>query len=679
MNTHIYKISRWIWRQAPGSIEKKHEVKIKLFDYIKKYFNWTPPVAGGLFPHNFAPIICRPVPLLHAAPLQKKPVKLICFYLPQFHPIPENDAWWGEGFTEWTNVKPAQPQFVDHYQPHIPGELGYYDLRDTQVQHRQIELAKLYGIEGFCFYFYWFAGKRLLETPLKNYLEDRSLDLPFCLCWANENWSRRWDGSEDNILIAQQHSEEDDLSFIQYVSQYLRDSRYIHIDGKPLLLVYRPNLLPSAKNTVKLWREWCRTHGVGEIYLAYTQSFESVDPAEYGFDAAIEFPPNNSSPQIIREITPLGNDFAGTVYNWQSLSEASENYVMPRYTLWRGICPSWDNTPRRKNHSTVFLNSSPELYQAWLYNAIVDTHQRFSASDEQLIFVNAWNEWAEGAYLEPDERYGYAYLEATRLALVRYALTKNSLKIDIKNPIAIVIHAFYEDIFKNILDQIAKINLVSFKLYVTCPLEKEKDIFEQLTASGFTFELLALPNRGRDILPFLKILPLVLQNNHDLLIKVHTKKSLHRQDGELWLEDMISNLLTNKAISNAHEHFKQHPDTGILGPTIHTLLIWDYIGSNANQILYLAARMGIDQQTLQELNFVAGTMFVARPMALVPLLNLAWDMHDFEEEQGQIDGTLAHAIERAMGISAYAASLVVRTFSIKDKKVIYPFAEKTNL
>lgn len=351
-----------------------------------------------------------------------QPARLIAFYLPQFHAIPENDQWWGKGFTEWTNVRPAKPQFDGHYQPHVPGELGYYDLSDPEVQAQQVELAKQYGIGGFCFYFYWFAGKRLLETPILNYLAEASLDLPFCLCWANENWSRRWDGLERDILIAQKHSPQDEIAFIEYVSRYLKDNRYIRIDGRPLLLVYRPSLLPDPRETADRWRNWCRTNGVGEIYLAYTQSFETVNPARYGFDAAIEFPPNNSGPPVITNQIDTSPDFSGIIYDWRVLPERSERYSDPEYTLFRTVNTAWDNTARRKNNGAIFLGSAPAAYQRWLSNAIGDTISRFPRQDERLVFINAWNEWAEGAHLEPDQRYGYAYLQATRDALAASSL-----------------------------------------------------------------------------------------------------------------------------------------------------------------------------------------------------------------------------------------------------------------
>ena len=357
-------------------------------------------------------------------------VKLIAFYLPQFHQIPENDKWWGKGFTEWVSVKSASPQFEGHYQPHVPGELGYYDLSNIAVQQRQVELAKIYGLGGFCFYFYWFAGKRLLEKPTLNYLENTELDLPFCLCWANENWTRAWDGLENDILIAQDYSASDDLAFIEYVSKYLKDERYIKVDGKPLLVVYRPNLLPTPIETVARWRKWCRENGIGEIYLASTQSFDVIDPRSYGFDVAIEFPPNNTAPDIITDKMPsLNKDFSGFVYDWNSIAQRSDNYVKPHYPLFRTVNPDWDNTARRKAGGAIFNGSTPKRYEDWLVNAALDTVDRIPSVSQRLVFVNAWNEWAEGAHLEPDEKYGYAYLQATRNALERASTQISDRKI----------------------------------------------------------------------------------------------------------------------------------------------------------------------------------------------------------------------------------------------------------
>lgn len=346
----------------------------------------------------------------------EKAVRVIAFYLPQFHAIPENDAWWGDGFTEWTNVKPAQPRFAGHYQPHEPDEyLGHYNLLDGQTQAKQVVLAKQYGIEGFCFYLYWFMGKRLLEQPLDAYLADPALDLPFCVCWANENWSRRWDGLDQDVLIAQHYSDADDLAFIAHTAKYLGDPRYIRIDGKPLLLIYRPSLFPDIRATVRRWRGWCRDNGIGEIYLAYPQSFECVDPAEYGFDAAVEFPPNNSNPpDITRQIDTPRPDFKGRVYDWRVFVERGERYQNPGYTLFRGLNPAWDNTARKKHKGAIFHNACPVLFRRWVVNAFADTLNRFPSPDARLVFVNAWNEWAEGAHLEPDRRYGYAWLQAIR-------------------------------------------------------------------------------------------------------------------------------------------------------------------------------------------------------------------------------------------------------------------------
>jgi O-antigen biosynthesis protein len=346
-------------------------------------------------------------------------IKTIAFYLPQFHPIPQNDEWWGKGFTEWANVSRGRPQFAGHYQPHHPGELGFYDLRVLDVQRRQIELAKAYGVHGFCYHHYWFGGTRLLRRPLDQVLANPDLDFPFCVCWANENWTRRWDGLDSEILIAQQHSPEDDLAFIRDLEPALRDERYIRVHGRSLLIVYRPALLPDARATAERWREYCRKAGLPDLFLVSAQGFDRIDPREFGFDAAVEFAPNNmGAPKITSDVARVDPDFAGTIYDYSYLVECSRHYQRPDYRLFRTVAPMWDNEARRPGRGVVFAGSTPALYGEWLRNACQHTLDTFS--DTPLVFVNAWNEWAEGAHLEPDRDHGYAYLQATADTLRKF-------------------------------------------------------------------------------------------------------------------------------------------------------------------------------------------------------------------------------------------------------------------
>ena len=354
-------------------------------------------------------------------------VKLIAFYLPQFYPIPENDEWWGKGFTEWSHVVRATPQFMGHYQPRLPEELGFYDLRLIEVQRRQVELAKKYGIYGFCFHYYWFNGKRLLDAPLKRFLENPDLDLPFCLCWANENWTRRWDGLDNEVLIAQTHSPDDDIEFIKDLEPALRDNRYIRVNGRPLLIVYRPALLPNPKETAQRWRNYCTKSKLDGLYLVAVQAFGTDDPRPLGFDAAVEFPPHKlgRGAPVLNSQLEIGNpDYQGFVYDYAYLLESAKRIDRADFTLFRGVCPSWDNDARTPGKGTTYNNSTPALYEEWLTQAC-----RFAAKepdpDKSMVFINAWNEWSEGAYLEPDRRYGYAYLQATANALRQCAKFKN--------------------------------------------------------------------------------------------------------------------------------------------------------------------------------------------------------------------------------------------------------------
>lgn len=352
-------------------------------------------------------------------------IRLIAFYLPQFHPIPENDAWWGKGFTEWVNVAAAKPIFPGHYQPHLPADLGFYDLRLAEVREAQARLAKEHGIYGFCYYYYYFNGKRLLNRPLDENLASGKPDFPFCICWANENWTRRWDGNDAHILIGQLHSHEDDVNFIHELIPVLQDKRYIRVNNKLLLLIYRVDRMPEPRKTAETWRDIVKKEINEELYLCAVNNFiKDIDPALIGLDGTVQFPldfhPNyRVDIKLFAETNGLNYedikdnwiiDYPGIINHMASLDK-------PAYKFFRGVFPSWDNTPRRQNSSAIFINSSPELYKLFLKATLALTRAEH-LGDERLVFINAWNEWAEGAHLEPDQKYGMRWLEATKEALI---------------------------------------------------------------------------------------------------------------------------------------------------------------------------------------------------------------------------------------------------------------------
>jgi glycosyltransferase involved in cell wall biosynthesis/SAM-dependent methyltransferase len=357
--------------------------------------------------------------------------KLIAFYLPQFHPIPENNQWWGEGFTEWTNVKRGQPNFSGHYQPRLPADLGFYDLRDPEVMDQQAAIAQLYGIYGFCYYYYWFNGKRLLEHPLETMLARKKPDMPFCLCWANEHWTRRWDGQDKEILIAQNYDSGWVERFFKDILPYFQDERYIRVDGRPMLLLYRIEAIPDSTTTIQTWKQMARAAGLGGLHVVGVQYVNMIPehPIKMGADATVEFPPHLNDlqhflldPSTLPGIHP---DFSGYIEDYSLLMRQFLNRSPVNIPWYRGVMPGWDNTARRRMQSHVYVNSSPKLYELWL-QYLVD-YSRCAPNGQPLIFVNAWNEWAEGAYLEPDQKYGWEYLEATSRALRGYVPIRDSL------------------------------------------------------------------------------------------------------------------------------------------------------------------------------------------------------------------------------------------------------------
>lgn len=347
-------------------------------------------------------------------------VRTMAFYLPQFHPIPENDRWWRPGFTEWHNVAKARSRFTGHEQPRLPADLGFYDLRVPGLMRQQADLARRYGVEGFVFYHYRLSGRRILNMPVEQVLADADWTLPFCICWANENWTRNWDGRSDRVLLQQDYDAAEDAALVEDFLQVFAHPAYLRVEGAPVLLVYNPDALPDPSGTLLRWREACRQRGVPRVHIIGVESHRlarrSWDPVAAGFDATVEFPPHEAGQPT--DIPPSGKDpsFAGTVHDYRRVVEAFCTRDIPAYKRHRCVMPGWDNSARRKDEPHVFLHSGPAEYQAWLEFAAEDTRNQFHG-EERLLFINAWNEWAEAAYLEPDTLYGHEYLEATRNAL----------------------------------------------------------------------------------------------------------------------------------------------------------------------------------------------------------------------------------------------------------------------
>lgn len=340
--------------------------------------------------------------------------KALAFYLPQYHPIPENDEWWGKGFTEWSNVSKAQPRFPGHYQPHLPGELGFYDLRLPEVRQAQADLAREHGIHGFAYYHYWFQGKRLLERPFNEVLASGEPDFPFALCWANEAWTRNWEAETGQVLMPQHFSREDDLEHIRWLLQAFADDRYIKIDGRPLMLVYRPALIPHIKATADLWRTEAQKAGFPDLYLCWVESWGPPPggPEAFGLDASVGFMPAHGE-QIYAPIEGLRSH---RVLDYRDSFERQLARSVPEWKRFPSVMLSWDNTARRAFGATIFDGATPDAYEEWLRRT-VDTTLNVR-EEENYLFLLAWNEWAEGNHLEPDQRYGRQWLERTRTVLL---------------------------------------------------------------------------------------------------------------------------------------------------------------------------------------------------------------------------------------------------------------------
>ncbi len=425
-------------------------------------------------------------------------IKPIAFYLPQFHPFDENDRFWGKGFTEWHNVARALPLFHGHHQPKIPGTLGFYDLRSVEVLKKQISLARQHGIYGFCFHHYFLGGKPVMRAPFDLFMQHKELKMPFCLNWANEPWTVRWDGNRnrEGVLLDQLHDDQENRAFFMDILPALKDSRYIHIDGRPLLLIYRPGLFPDFKKTVALWNRQCLENGIRNLYIVMVRTLFDKEngPDFYGCDAAVEFPPHLVPRLSVRDqVTLFDAGFKGYVYDYKAVVNDSMTFVKPGFTLFRGIIPQWDNTARNKA-ATIYYGSTPELYQKWLTELGRYTEKNLPAN-KQFIFINAWNEWAEGACLEPDHKFGYAYLNATSGALHEMAVNRTmDPKIDTmnaKNRKCICIIGMHRSGTSTISGLLHTIGLDLGRNIIPPRYDNPKGFFENIPVNHFNDKLLS--------------------------------------------------------------------------------------------------------------------------------------------------------------------------------------------
>ncbi len=345
-----------------------------------------------------------------------KNIRTIAFHLPQFHPIPENDEWWGKGFTEWTNTAKAKPMFPGHYQPHVPADLGFYDLRLAESRAAQAELAKSYGLEGFCYYHYWFGGRRILERPVNEILDSHEPNFPFCLCWANHSWNSIWQGSPDKILIEQNYPGMDDhKAHFDFLLRAFKDPRYIKTDGKPVFVIFRPMEIPNVREVVEFWRKLAAQSGLDGLHLVGIATSE-WNPQEYGFDASIvqKLPGLRgwvSWRTPLKRLMQTYQKIRGypTIYSYAKVFPMLLSSSVSGIENYPSVIPNWDNTPRSGKRGLVLHGSTPELFRRHFRDAI-ELAQKLP-DDRKFLFIKSWNEWAEGNHLEPDLKWGHDYLK----------------------------------------------------------------------------------------------------------------------------------------------------------------------------------------------------------------------------------------------------------------------------
>ena len=553
-------------------------------------------------------------------------IKAIALYLPQFHEIKENNEWWGKGFTEWSNVKKSIPLFKGHHQPRIPGDkknyLGYYELTEVNVIKKQIDLAKSHGIYGFGFYYYWFSGKTLLEKPLIIYLNNKDLKFPFLLIWANENWTKKWDGKDKDILIKQEYFDDDPEKFIKDIKKYLMDERYIRIKNKPILGLYEPSKVPKLNETIRIWRKKAKEYQIGELFILFTLNENTTNTIKYSklFDAAYDFPPRFSFGNYI---VKFKNTFIYSVLIYYNLVFQINNTITKNFSVFRGNMLEWDNCPRTFP-CYIFDYYSPEQFYI-INKMIIDWTKKHYNNELSFIFINAWNEWGEGSYLEPDEKYGYASINSLSKALFNlpYISTCDLTNLKEKTKIAIYVDLYNEDFLSLIIN---KTNNIPFKfdLYISINFEHKKEkICSYIKNNSFTskYQIKILTNKRRNILPLLLNLKKQIKK-YKYFCHLHNKKPLYLKFADEWRNYLYENLLgNNKIISEILTEFENNEKLGFIFPEDYYKIL-NIVGKKKNDssivlMNFILKKISYKYRiSINYFDFPEGNMFWARVRAV---------------------------------------------------------------
>ena len=591
-------------------------------------------------------------------------VKALVFYLPQFHEIPENNIWWGKGFTEWTNVKKALPRFGHHYQPRIPHkDFGFYDLSVVDSIKKQVSLAREHGIFGFCIYYYWFSGKKLLVKPLDILLSHPEININFCLCWANENWTRTWSGNEKDILIAQRYDKQDPCNLIVDLKKYIQDARYIRVNGKPVFIIYNINDIPDPIWFISELKKNAREQAIGEVTIWICGEIQNKDLEKELLDnlvdKQIEFPPHNMGYQDIEDTFP---GLEGKLWNYGLLVDKilkKQKNETDSKSVYRTVMLGWDNSSRRIAGYNAFTGFDLRKYYSWLKNNVEEAIYKFDI-EERFVFVNAWNEWAEGTYLEPDRRYGYASINTTSQALFLEdfsSIIKSERKNTHPSKIAVQIHIHYDDLINEMVSYLNNIH-VQYDCFVTTNSYQKATLIYKILASKCNanyFEIRVFDNKGRDVAPLLLQMKKICKK-YEFLCHIHTKKSKHLETGSLWRHHLLGELLGSEArVCSILNLLNSDKTIGLVIPSHYgdvspVISCW---GENKIFVDNFLSKIGLPKVTLHEtVPFPSGNMFWARISAVEQAFDNSLSIDDFPEEQGQLDGTLMHGIERSWPLIA---------------------------